>query len=206
MYEDVMYAAGTGNLDAAEEAANALFADYNESPYAAQARLAMARIYMDNARDQDAADVLAALIESQPDAELAMIGRLRLAKILLYQGNADDVIALIKDQPESAFSARFNEVLGDAYVAQERFAEAEAAYILALNDNPQAPTVDTSLIQLKINDLPPVSLADNTEAEADPAVTVVPSDEDAGVDDEAAEELAPAEPAEEPTEGESGNQ
>ena len=58
LYEDVMYAAGTGNVDAAEEAADELYRDYNTTAYAAQSRLALARLYMDNARDQDAADVL----------------------------------------------------------------------------------------------------------------------------------------------------
>lgn len=157
LYEDVMFAAGTGDLDAAEEAAAKLYSDYDSTAYAAQARLALARLYMDNARDQDAAEVLSGLIASNPDTELAMVGRLRLAKILLYQGKAEEVVGLIQDLPDSAFSARMNEVLGDAYVVLGRYEEAQAAYIAALSDNPVARTVDTSLIQLKINDLPDLS-------------------------------------------------
>ena len=56
--------------------------------------------------------------------------------------------------PDTAFAARFSELLGDAWVALEDYEAAEAAYIAALNDNPQTPTVDTDVIQLKINDLP----------------------------------------------------
>lgn len=204
LYEDVMYAAGRGNLEDASEAADSLYSDYGASPYAAQARLAMARVYMDNGRDQDAADQLTALIESNADTELAMVGRLRLAKILLYQGKAEEVVGLVGDQVDNAFSARLNEVLGDAYVSLAQYAEAEAAYIAALTDNPQAPTVDASLIQLKINDLPVIA---DVGSETD---TAEPAEEDAAVDenDTVSTEEMPAEepPAEAPAEDESGNE
>ena len=174
LFEDVMDSAGRGRLDPAVEAGEALFSDYNDTAYADQARLALARMYMDSGRDQDAADVLEPLANDSSGDELALVARLRLAKILLYQDKADEVIALIDGQPESAFSARFNEVLGDAYVAAGRYEDAEAAYIAALNDNPVARTVDIALIQLKINDLP-VPGEEGTETEsgvvnaADPA-------------------------------------
>jgi predicted negative regulator of RcsB-dependent stress response len=160
LFEDVMEAVGRGNLDVAAEASGELFSGYNDSPYAGQARLAMARMYMDNGRDQDAADVLTPLAELAPKNELALIGRLRLAKILLYQDKAQEVVDLIKGQPETAFTPRFNEVLGDAYVALESYADAEAAYMAALSDNPASRTVDVALIQLKINDLPAANEVD----------------------------------------------
>ena len=81
LYEDVMFGAASGDLDAAIASAEQLFADYNDTGYAAQARLALARGYMDNARDQDAADVLAGLIDTAGDKEVALIARLRLAKV-----------------------------------------------------------------------------------------------------------------------------
>ncbi|MDA0680577.1 MAG: tetratricopeptide repeat protein [Proteobacteria bacterium] len=171
LYEEVMFAAGRENLDGAAAAAAELYLDYETSPYAAQARLAMARIYMDNGRDQDAANELRALVESNPVSELAMIGRLRLAKVLLYQNKADEVVALVNDQPDSQFSAPLNEVLGDAYVSVGQYAEAEAAYVAALGgNNPQAPTVDVNLVQLKINDLPFLGeAADSIESAESPA-------------------------------------
>jgi predicted negative regulator of RcsB-dependent stress response len=202
LYEDVMFGAGSGDLDAALEAATQLFTDYNDTPYAAQSRLAMARLYMDNARDQDAADVLTALIDTNPDKEIALIGRLRLAKILLYQGKAEEVIGLISDQPDTAFSARFSEVRGDAYVELEQFAEAEAAYLAALTDNPQAPTLDTALIQLKINDIPELGGAATSEGLIEAAAEDGEVAEDATPDEPPTED-AMAEPAAEP---ESGNE
>ena len=191
IFEEVMGAAGDGNLDAASAAAEELFRDYESTAYAAQARLALARAYMDNGRDQDAADVLSALVEAHPDSEIALVGRLRLAKILLYQDKAQEVVDLLKDQPETAFTARFNEMLGDAYFALGAYAEAEAAYVAALNDDPAVRTVDTNLIQLKINDLPPLDEAPASE----PAVPDVSVDEPVDAAEEpAADEAMTDEP------------
>lgn len=154
LYEDVMFGAGSGDIDVAVEAATKLFADHNDTPYAAQSRLALARLYMDNARDQDAADVLTTLVDTNAGKEIGLVARLRLGKILLYQGKAEEVVGLLGSQPDGAFSARFSELLGDAYVELEKYAEAEVAYMAALADTEQSQTLDTALIQLKINDLP----------------------------------------------------
>ena len=48
LFEDVMDAASLDNIDNGTFAANDLFENYATSPYAAHARLAMARLYMDN--------------------------------------------------------------------------------------------------------------------------------------------------------------
>ena len=200
LYEDVMFGAGSGDLDATIASAEQLFADHNDTEYAAQARFALARIYMDNARDQDAADALATLIDTSGDKEITLVARLRLAKILLYQGKAEEVIGLIGDQPDGAFSARYNEVLGDAYVELGRIEEAQAAYIAALTDNPQAPTLDLALVQLKINDLPEQSAVPGEDTVETPAESIdadVPADE-VPADDVAGEEVPMDETSAEP--------
>ncbi len=186
LYEDVMEAVGRGNLDTATTAADQIFSNFSGTPYEGQARLAMARMYMDNGRDQDAAEVLTPLARSTSLSELSLVGRLRLAKILLYQNKADEVVSLMINQPETAFSARFSEVLGDAYVALGSYSEAEAAYIAALNDNPSVPTVDASLVRLKINDLPvpgEEEAAEDESSEAEGTGNEAPAAEDPQVED-----------------------
>ncbi len=192
LYEDVMSATGVGNLDAASVAATDLFADYAATIYAAQARLAMARLYMDKGRDQDAADVLRVLVESGGDNEIQLIGRLRLAKVLLYQDKAEEVVDLLQGQGEHAFAARYSEVLGDAYTALGSYAEAEAAYTVALLDDPAVRTVDNALIQLKLNDLPaPTEVAAGTETGAEVIDVTEPVEETPdGQDDENGDEAS----------------
>jgi predicted negative regulator of RcsB-dependent stress response len=183
LYEDVMSATGDGNLDAANTAASELFESYPATIYASQSRLAMARLYMDKGRDQDAADVLRVLVESGGDSEIQLVGRLRLARVLLYQDKAEEVVELLRDQGEHAFAARYSEVLGDAYTALGSYPEAQAAYTAALADDPAVRTVDSGLIQLKLNDLPAATaVASGTEAATDAAEAVeeappVPGDE-----------------------------
>ena len=170
LFEEIMEAAELNLVDNAEPPAETLFTDYSESPYAAQARLAMTRLYMDSGRDQDAADVLRPLAEMLPTDELGLVGRFRMTQILLYQDKPQEVVDLVDGLPESGFSARFSEALGDAYVMLERYADAEAAYMAAFSDDPRAPTVDVTMLQLKINDLPSARQI-SVEGSADEAAT-----------------------------------
>ncbi len=187
LFEDVMYAADLGRIEDAVGPASELYENYDSSPYAAQTHLAMARLYMDKSRDQDAADELQALLDSSPDTEIALIARLRLAKIFLYQGRAEEALNVLRDQTDTAFAARYSEVMGDAYAAMGSYAEAEAAYIAALNDSQLTPTVDLSIIQLKINDLPaPGEIAAAAEAVGfDAAATAEIDDDDSAEPDSA---------------------
>ncbi|MDG2376967.1 MAG: tetratricopeptide repeat protein, partial [Woeseiaceae bacterium] len=166
LFEGIMEAAELNLVDNAELPAETLFSEYSDSPYAAQARLAMTRLYMDTGRDQDAADVLRPLAEMPLTDELALVGRFRMTQILLYQEKPQEVVDLVEGLPESGFSTRFSESLGDAYVMLERYADAEAAYMAASNDDPLAPTVDITKLQLKINDLPSADQIATEAAEA----------------------------------------
>jgi predicted negative regulator of RcsB-dependent stress response len=176
LFEEVMTAVGNGDADAAELAADYLFENYQQTVYPDQTRLAMARLYMDKGRDQDA----------------VLLGRLRLAKVLLFQNKPDEVVELLKDRGESGFTARYSEVLGDAYVAQGNYAEAQTAYLLALGEQPALQTIDNNLVQLKLNDLPDLDELAETSAAIEAAIDegeVADEPEDSG---EAVE--APAEP------------
>jgi predicted negative regulator of RcsB-dependent stress response len=154
LFEAVMSAVEGGDTGAAEDAASELFDNYEKTVYPAQTRLAMARLYMDKGRDQDAVNVLRELVVAGNESEIQMLGRLRLAKVLLYQGKSNEVVELLKGRGEGGFAPRYLEVLGDAYAAQGNFAEAQAAYLAALSGNSSLQTIDTNLLQLKLNDLP----------------------------------------------------
>lgn len=192
LFEDIMESAALNLVDNAEPPAEELFREYPDSAYASQGRLALARLYMDSGRDQDAADVLQPLVDLPPDDQLALVGRLRMAQILLYQEKPQDVVDLVGGLPPTAFDPRFSEFLGDAYVALERYSEAETAYRAAMSDNPMAPTVDVTLVQLKINDLPsPDQAATGAEVAATEEATpeTMPAEAESTADDQ----VSPAE-------------
>lgn len=172
LYEALLDDVAAADVEAAEPKAMELYENYGSTAYAGQARLAMARLYMSVGRDQDAADALAGLLPGGDDGELEMVGRLRLAKILLYQEKPEEVLELLEGYADSAFAARYAEARGDAYVQLGRYPEAREAYQAALADNPQAPTLDRTLVQMKINDLP--AQAPGAEPPDEPAGDAAP--------------------------------
>lgn len=173
LYETLFAAVADGDADEAETAANDLYINYASTVYPSQARLAMARLYMDKGRDQDAADALRAIVNDDSDSALGLIASLRLAKVLLYQNKAQTVVDLLSDRRESAYAARYGEALGDAYVALGHYSDAREAYALAMNDDVTMPTVDRALVQMKLDDLPELAVADEATADAEDATADV---------------------------------
>ena len=162
LYDEIADHVADGNLEAAEEAASRLAAEHGDSSYAAQSKLTMARLYMDKNRDQDAAQALNELLAMGDFEHLKHIARVRLGKILLYQGKPEEVISLLEGQENEAFAAMYADELGDAYVALGRYEEARESYQAALNE--AQPTVDQGLVQLKLLDLPTDAAAGEQDA------------------------------------------
>ena len=152
LYDTLTLNVADGDLEAAEATAAEIASGHGNTSYAAQSKLAMARLYMDKNRDQDAVDTLQGLLTMKGFENLKHVGRVRLAKVLLYQDKAEEVVTLLEGYESSAFAARYADALGDAYVASGRFADARASYEAALRET--MPTVDQGLVQLKLLDLP----------------------------------------------------
>ena len=209
LYDELTNHVVDGDVEEAEAAIAALEADHADLAYMAQARLAMARLYMDKNRDQDAAETLRALMESDAGGQFRNVARLRLAKVLLYQGKAEEVVELLGDNDgTSAFAARFSEALGDAYYNLGDYAAARDAYSLALIEPSQSATVDQQFVQLKLLDLPVIAeeeAADEAMSEEDVVEPgAEPAAEEAASEAEAVDETGDtAEPEDEVT-GEGG--
>ena len=166
VFQTMGEAVDAGKLEKAEVAATQLFADFEGTDYAAQGRLAMARAYMNQGRNEDAAQSLRDLLALSGHDELQNIARLRLARIYLYQGKAQDVIDLLLDQGGDAFAASYAEVLGDAYVVLGSRAQAADAYQRALSSAGDVPTINRALVQMKLNDLAQAQAIEPAAAES----------------------------------------
>lgn len=204
LFEALADEVAENRLEPAAEVADDIYAQYPVSIYADQARLAMARLYMDQGRDQDAAETLQALVDGGSDPQMRMVGRLRLAKVLLYQDKAEEVVALVQDHTETGMGPRFNEVLGDAHFDLGQYAEAEAAYLAALGAPMASQLVDGNLLRMKINDLPELAVEGEEPVVTPAADDGAPDDAAAAPETEAdAEAEAEAEGADEAQEDES---
>jgi predicted negative regulator of RcsB-dependent stress response len=121
--------------------------DYAASPYTDQARLLAARLYVLGGELDRAAGELVAVAERSKDRDLALVARLRLARVQIAQGKLDGALATLNAVQPGAFGAHFHEVRGDAYYAKGDRAAALKEYRSA-----QAAGSD-SLLGLKIADL-----------------------------------------------------
>ena len=189
LFESLTVHVDDGDLEDAEGVASELATDYANTAYAAQSKLAMARLYMDKNQDQDAADVLGELLAMRGNDELRAVGRARLARILLYQNKPQEVVDLLEGDETTAFAGLYAESLGDAFAVLGNVEKAGDAYREALADTSQ--TVNRGLVQMKLLDLPEASAEAAPEPEAE-----------ANGDETPAEEMSDAEAAPEEEGGE----
>jgi len=132
--------------------ADALIKDYPASPYADQAQLTVARLDVDDGKQDMAIAPLTRVMNDSKDMELRQIARLRLARILTDQGKPDEAIKTLAQPVPAAFAARFHEIRGDAYFAKKDISDAAREYQTALGAG-DSSGVNTSLLELKIQDL-----------------------------------------------------
>ncbi len=131
-----------------------LHADHPDSPYAHQGSLLIARdvLISDPAR---ATEELRRVMTTSSDAELAMVARLRLARVLAWRESYDEALALLEVAEPGQFAARISEIEGDIHVDLGDETAARAAYERALAE-PGWETLDRNLLSIKLNDLEPV--------------------------------------------------
>ena len=103
------------------------------SPYADQARLAMARLYLDQGKADKAAEYLQQVANTATSEEFRNIARLRLARVLIFQEKYDEALKALADPGSRAFAPAFHDVRGDVYYAMGKQAEARSEYEQALN-------------------------------------------------------------------------
>jgi predicted negative regulator of RcsB-dependent stress response len=137
--------------------ANGLIRDYPSSPYADQANLTLARLYVDDGQDANAIPPLTQVMDNSKDTELRHIARLRLARVLIDQGKPDDALRILAGDP-GAFTARYHEVRGDAFYAKKDLPKAVTEYKAALGaDSASSPgsanSADSAVLALKIADI-----------------------------------------------------
>jgi predicted negative regulator of RcsB-dependent stress response len=152
LYSSLQTAITDSKLDQATELLNRLRKEYPQAAYTQQAGLAVARAALISNPEQAAED-LRFTMEHSTDPELAMIARLRLARVLAYREQYQDALALLAVDDPGSFAGRINEIKGDILVAQGKFDEARTAYLAAMVA-PGAEVLDRSFLQMKLADLP----------------------------------------------------
>jgi len=169
-YTQVIEAFGKGDRTQAFVLLGELERDYSSSPYVDQGKLMAARVYVDGGDLDKAAAELQAITDHSKDTDLALIARLRLARVQIAQKKPDAALATLNGVKPGAFEPRYHEVMGDAYYAKGDKAAALKEYLSAkVGDFGDSP--DSQGLDLKISDLSAESPHAMAQTATPPAVS-----------------------------------
>ncbi len=149
-YSQLVKAIEANNHGTIEQLGKRLRDDFAGSGYAAYNGLQQAKLKVQKG-DLSGAKAILKEVAAQPNKELSHVARIRLVRLMLATGEYEQGLQLINEvdpATESGFSASYDELAGDLYVAMDRLDEARTAYQNALNSGDQSP-----LLKIKIDDL-----------------------------------------------------
>jgi len=131
--------------------ADRIISDYDDTIYATMAALLQARLAVEKSDWDKAAASLSWAMENSDDDGLRHVARLRLARVLMQQDKTDAALALLVDVEQGAFSANYQELLGDIYLLKGDKDKARAAYAKAVVMSTAGG--NNRLLQMKLDDL-----------------------------------------------------
>ncbi len=152
LYASIRAATDSSDTEAAETVFAQLRGEYPEHAYTYQAALLIAGKEVVTAPDS-AAEKLRLAMEQSDDPELAMVARLRLARVLAYREQYQDALALLNVPEPRQFAGRIAEIKGDIHVLLGETDAARTAYLEAMV-SPGAELLDRGFVQMKLADLP----------------------------------------------------
>lgn len=108
--------------------------EFGSNIYTIQARLQAASKMVEANEIPAAKAQYQALIAAKPDKSIAEMARLRLARLLVAEGDYSSASTELGLVQSKAYQTIVEEVMGDIYVAQGNHDKAQDAYQLALNE------------------------------------------------------------------------
>lgn len=150
-YEQLVQVASTQRNTQAREQGDRLIQNFPKSAYAALSSLRLARLSLEQGNRDDARQYLQWVLDHGAQEELKGIARLRLARLLMADGQFDEALALVSSEEPAGFQAPYQETRGDILVAKGDAAGARAAYGRALDG--LSPAGNRQLLQMKLDNL-----------------------------------------------------
>ncbi len=149
-YDQLLKALDGDQKDSVDKLAERMQQQFKGTEYAAFSGLLQAK-FLSQQGDFAAAKQILKAITAESNKQLSNIARIRLIRLMLATGEYEQGLQLINEvdaKQASSFSASYDELVGDLYVALDRLDEARTAYQNALRDGQSSP-----LLQFKIDDL-----------------------------------------------------
>lgn len=150
-FEQLMVTAEGDDTASALAQAQAIRDGFGSTAYASLADLMEARVKLKAGDPPGAVAALERVMTQAPDPALSRIAALRLARVLLDQGDLDRALSIAAKYADSgSFGGDFAAIQGDIAASQGRYADARQAYERAM----AAGASLSQLIQLKLDNLP----------------------------------------------------
>jgi predicted negative regulator of RcsB-dependent stress response len=149
-YGQLLKALDDDKKESAEKLAEHLQKQFKGTEYATFSALLEAKLKSQQG-DFAAAKQILKTIAAEPNKHLSNVARIRLVRLMLATGEYEQGLQVINevDAKEAAsYSANYDELVGDLYVALDRLDEARTSYQNALRNGQPSP-----LLQFKIDDL-----------------------------------------------------
>lgn len=150
VYSKLVEADTKNQKDQVETLSRELSVQHSTTPYADYAALFEAKAKVQQGDLAAAKTILQKLI-SEADDNIQHVARLRLVSLMLASGEYDQGLKLIAETDPASmkgFTANYEELKGDLYVALERIDEARTAY-----ENAQREGSQSQLLSFKLDDL-----------------------------------------------------
>ena len=148
-FEQLNKTLAVGANESAVKQAEQIIADYADSTYAVFAALNLAKVKLEQDDKAGARVELKWALEHSPDPGLKQIAGLRLARLMLDDGDIDGAATLVAQTPLNSFKGELAELRGDIALAKGDKAAARSAYQEALD----SLDGNTAIIKMKLDDL-----------------------------------------------------
>jgi predicted negative regulator of RcsB-dependent stress response len=150
LYDQLLKFASADQKDSAEKVSEQIVKQYGSTAYANYAPLMQAKLKVAAGDLAGAKQILEAQMK-KGDKTLQNVARIQLVRLMLASKEYEKGLQLITEvDPAStkSFSASYEELTGDLYVALDRLGEARTAYQNALREGASSP-----LLQFKLDDI-----------------------------------------------------
>lgn len=151
-YEQAITALQEKKTDTVLDLSQKLITDYASSNYAALTSLLAAKASIDQNKPDDAIKYLQWVVDHAP-LDLAAVARIRLARVLIAQGKAQQAIDMLAFNYSEQVMPDVEEVKGDAYQKLGKLKQAKEAYqkaILMVNEGWKKQNIEMKMDNLSV--------------------------------------------------------
>lgn len=129
-----------------------IMGEYGDTPYAVFAALASAKLALDQGDNAAGRKQLEWALSHASEPAMQQLTRLRLARVMLDQDQAEAALKVINNAEAGGFRADYDAVLGDIHFSLKQMEQARNAYQKALLALPVG-SEQATLVQMKLDDL-----------------------------------------------------